>query len=174
MVFRRSHIEADPTGVMRGTNHLFTYSRNNPLSYADPLGLVCKLIEDKESFIRRSTSESPVFYGPWTYAGYVQVNLACFCNEYRFKFSTTTITDEYLISKIWECTKKNACGEEEKYFTGNLYVESDIDSYRNNLGRETRRVWSAMYSGSGEGFESGAGCVCSPASQPPGIYEEDR
>jgi hypothetical protein len=34
-------VTADPIGIKKGENHLFTYVKNNPIKQVDPLGLLC-------------------------------------------------------------------------------------------------------------------------------------
>jgi RHS repeat-associated protein len=67
------YFRADLAGIMRGTNHLYSYARNNPLLVIDPFGLKCSVVSTG-IFTIESTSEK-VIYGNWIYEKYLQFNI---------------------------------------------------------------------------------------------------
>jgi RHS repeat-associated protein len=162
----------DPAGIMRGTNHRYLYTKNNPLLFIDPLGLLCKKISSGSYTYVYSYEE--IDRGTWIYEKYLQANIGCGCVSYqdlRIDYITKYIDYEF---DIYECTEMDECGNEATFIRIDPGVKVSEDVFiESEYGGRERKIEFGTMEGTGGDIESGGGCSCSPNSIEPGWYQHN-
>ena len=168
------YLRKDPAGLMKGTNHLYIYAKNNTLIYLDAYGLKCTLIDSvtKHKFERKED----VVYGDWVYSPWKEwqrANSLCWCIWHRDKRIDVTETTTSVTYKALECKEKDKCGKEIKKYKFKTETKISVKEESEYGGREERKDFGTM-TGTGDGLESGNHCDCEPIVEPnpPGLYQD--